>query len=313
MNAVHRQTAADWHRGEESSALYAYATTGAIRAGIAGEIDVRLVMIERAEVGGDLDRVGEHQRLRALLHHVQPQFVAASAYDVGQDHGRSAAQRWRHDALDDRPVSETVATARRILEAFDEGDPEIFDLASGWDEVASPAEIADQSGWPEPGIDDVETHRRWEAAQFDICGAYVAGFVDAFWDVAVVACRGELVDASPHIRPAGSSTIVDPAGGEVAVPPGWVAESIGLWVGVRSEVIYNPRRLEVDVTDVETVGASASVGWQIVEPGGSRVLRIRDRGVAARAALDRLDHRIAEAQASGPPQAEAPPTFGAEL
>jgi hypothetical protein len=311
VNAIHRQTAADWHRGETTPALYAYAATGAVEAGLAGEIEDLLATIERAQPGGTLDPVGEHQRLRALLHHAEPKVVALSSYDVGRHDGRSAATRWDYDTFDDRPASETMAVARRILDAVEAGDPRSVELDLGWDEIASPAEIAARSGWIAPSIDDVVAYKRWETAQPDIYDAYVAGFADAFWDVAVVACRRELVDASPHIRPVGSVTIPDPAGGEMPVPSGWVAESIGLWDRARSDVIYNPRRLKVDLLDGNAT--EAMVGWQIAEPGGSKVLWIRDRDAATRAALDRLDHRIAQARASGPAPTDEPPTPGVEL
>jgi hypothetical protein len=292
----HRQTAADWSGGE-SSALYAYATTGAVPAGIAEEIEDRLAMIERAEVGGELDRVGERERLRALLHHVEPKLVTSRAYDIGQEHGRGAAQRWLHDALDGRPSGESVATASHLLQGIEEGDPAIFDLASEWDEVASPAEIAARSGWPEPGIDDVAAHRRWEAAQVDICGAYVTGFVDAFWDVAAVACRRALAESGPYVRPAAASTVSGRAQGEKTNPPGWVVEPIGQWHGVESEVVYDPRRFEVTVSDYSSmwsekyVAAFRAAGWEQQAVDGSAGFWTRDRVASARNALARFDQR----------------------
>jgi hypothetical protein len=76
----HRQTAEGWHGGQ-STALYAYASTGTIAAGLDDEIQACLAIVEHADEASDLDRVGEHERLRALLHHVEPQLVATRAGD----------------------------------------------------------------------------------------------------------------------------------------------------------------------------------------------------------------------------------------
>lgn len=297
MKALHRQTAAAWHHGEESSALYVYATTGAVLAGIAGEIDDRLAMIERAEVGGELDRVGEHQRLRELRHHVQPKLVTSRARELGGEHGQRAAQRWQRDALAQQPASVAVARASHVLKGIEEGDPATFAVASEYVEVATPGEVTVLSGWPEPGPDDVHARGRWEAAQLEICCAYAKGFDDAFWGSTTEACRRALAESRPHLRPVPGSTVAGRAPGETVTPPGWVVEPIGRWQGVESEVVYDPRRFEITVSDHSSmwsekyVAAFRAAGWKQQAVDGSAAFWTRDRVASARNALARFDQR----------------------
>src|SRR5262245_39790477 len=53
-NLQHRQTAADWHGGQDS-ALYAYASTGTVVTGLAGEIEDCIAQIERGHTPAELE------------------------------------------------------------------------------------------------------------------------------------------------------------------------------------------------------------------------------------------------------------------
>lgn len=303
MSAVHRQAAADWHGGE-SSALYAYSSTGEVLAGIAGEIEDRLAMIERAKVGGEFDRVGEHQRLRALLHHVEPKLVTSRASELGGEHGQTAAQRWQRDALAQQPASVAVATASHVLKGIEEGDPAILALAPESVEVATPEEVTALCGWPEPGPDDVHARGRWEAAQLEICCAYVKGFGDAFWASTTAACRRVLAESRPYVRPAAASMVAGRAPGERVTPPGWVAEPIGRWQGVESEVVYDPRRFDITVSDHSSmwsekyVAAFRAAGWEQQAVDGSAGFWTCDRVASARNTLAQFDQRADVVQAT---------------
>jgi hypothetical protein len=199
VSAEHRQTAAAWHGGE-SSRLYAYASTGTVLGGLDDEIEDCLAIVEHGELEIELDPVDEHQRLTALLHHVERELGKSRAEEVGGEHGRIAAAWWHQDALGGRATGDTAATARRLLQGIEEGDPAVLDMAPGWDQIASAAEVMAEAGWREPDLDDREAHDRWEAAQPGVCDVYASGFVDAFWEAVAEACRDELDDGTTEAR-----------------------------------------------------------------------------------------------------------------
>jgi hypothetical protein len=95
--------------------------------------------------------------------------------------------------------------------------------------------------------------------------------------------------AGPYIR-AGSPGEVDADTASRAAPPGWVVEPIGMWEGVPHEVVYDPRRHEVAVTEsAHDVGPTASPGWDLRATDGSRGFWTLDRVAEARASLDRFE------------------------
>jgi hypothetical protein len=100
----------------------------------------------------------------------------------------------------------------------------------------------------------------------------------------------------PFVRPAREHGTGAPAEG-LATPPGWITTSIGRRDGVESEVVYDPRRFDVDV----------------LHSDGEPVLRVRDRVGAARAALDGLDRRLGSVEALGPADAVDQSVPGVEL
>jgi len=187
----HRRTAAGWHGGQESP-LYALASTGTVLPGVDTEIWECLGLVERGELDVDLDPVAEHERLTALLHHVEPKLAEAKAHEVGAEHGRSAASWWQQDALGGRASGDTAGTAHWVLQGIEDGDPAILDTVVGVDQMPTAAEIAAEADWPEPDLDDHQAHERWDAAQVDICHAYAAAYVDAFWEAVAQACHNEL-------------------------------------------------------------------------------------------------------------------------
>lgn len=191
MSLDHRQTAAAWHSGQ-SSPLYAYASSGAIAVGVDDEILDCLGIVERGELDIEFDAVDEHERLLALLRHVEPELAKDRASDLGRDHGESAAAWWEQDALGGRATEDTTATAERVLRGIEDGDPLVLDALPGWDSIASSDEIVATSGWPEPDADDRDAHDRWQAAQASILDAYTTAFVDAFLASAAASCRSEL-------------------------------------------------------------------------------------------------------------------------
>jgi hypothetical protein len=85
--------------------------------------------------------------------------------------------------------------------------------------------------------------------------------------------------------------VIRPEGADPHAPPdGWVVEPIGAWGDGPCEVAYDPRRYDV----LAALGPKASAdlqpilagdGWEPYLQHGSNVLWIRDRVVAARAAL----------------------------
>jgi hypothetical protein len=319
----HRQTAADWHRGDQSTALYAYATTGAVRAGLIGEVGDLLAFVERSAVDVGFDRVGEHHRLHALLHHVEAERAVQRAYQVGREHGLRDAAQWR-DALADQPIADATATAQRVLEVIEDDDVAALDIGPYPEDNVTPSEVVELAGMPEPEADDIEAYKRWAAAQPDICGAYLAAFVNAFWDAVAEACCNNLAEIAPtpgrqrpddqwpYIRPVAAPTGVAPDPGTRVAPPDWIARPIGSWEGVASEIVYDPRRFEVDVLVAEHTPAT-TIGWPIRTPDGSRALWITDRVATCRATLDQLDQEAAGLDATGSAHAPEPPAQGIEL
>lgn len=100
---------------------------------------------------------------------------------------------------------------------------------------------------------------------------------------------------APYVRPA-----VRPdagAGGHEVVPDGWVVEPAGLWRGRAAEVVYDPRRHDVIITEGVRHDATEATlradGWQRCAIDGPKGLWARHRLVAARGALARLDHAAA--------------------
>jgi hypothetical protein len=100
------------------------------------------------------------------------------------------------------------------------------------------------------------------------------------------------------------------AGGHEVVPDGWVVESAGLWRGRAAEVVYDPRRHDVMITDgVGHDATEASLradGWERCAIDGRKGLWARDRQVAARGALARLDQVAGGVGHGGPAQTPRP-------
>jgi hypothetical protein len=98
------------------------------------------------------------------------------------------------------------------------------------------------------------------------------------------------------------------------LPVGWIVEDVGQWPGVHgtdAEVVYNPRRHQVMVTqglDPESAAALQADGWQRHATDGDRVLWTRDRVAVTQAALARLD----QAAAIDPPVAGLRPSLALE-
>lgn len=202
--AEHRQTAADWHGGQNSP-LYAYASTGTVTEGLLGEIDDCLALVERGAVNSDTDVVDEHARLRTLLDAVRPEVARLKAHTVGYEHGENAAAWWQQDTIGGRVTRDTTAVARQVLQGIEDGDPAILDalpsLASaGWPDNHTPADLADDCLWPEPDLDDADAHQRWLEAQPSLRDAYEDGFDEGVHDAVAQACRDEL-DEAPEPQP----------------------------------------------------------------------------------------------------------------
>jgi hypothetical protein len=99
------------------------------------------------------------------------------------------------------------------------------------------------------------------------------------------------------------------------VPPGWATEHVGRWHGRDTEVVYNPRRYQVLVTQVgsDIFDALEAQGWQRHGTDGDRVVWTRDRLAATRSALAHLDQAAAIGPpAPGPPAPELRPAIGLE-
>jgi hypothetical protein len=351
MSDEHRRTATLWHGGQ-SSPLYAFASTGTVVPGIDHEIWDCVAIVERGELGVDADPVEEHERLLALLHHVEPEVAIGKAREVGREHGENAAAWWQQDALGGRATGDTASTARRVLQGLDDGDPVILDTLPGWVDGYTATDLQGDCDWPEPDFDDRDAHRRWDTVLSDLWSAYQTARHDAVRESVIRSCERELADAGttpdgmvpggpdpgrprrPHGAPVGSlspgespepflravatSTAgVFPASAR-PTPPGWITEHIGRWNGAEHEIVYDPRRFEVAVTSPDSVTTTAALdatGWDHQATDGERGLWTRDRVSAARAALARYDQRAVGIEATGPgPTAEAPDvTRGLEL
>jgi hypothetical protein len=92
------------------------------------------------------------------------------------------------------------------------------------------------------------------------------------------------------------------------VPDGWVVESAGLWHGRPAEVVYDPRRHDVMITEGvghdEVDAALRADGWMRCAVEGRKGLWARDRLVAVRNTLARFDHAAGGAELATP---ERPP------
>lgn len=324
----HRRTAAAWHV-EEGSPLDGYARTGKVVGELLGEIEDCLAIVERGEIDIELDPVEEHQRLTALLHHVQPEWAKQRARTAGRWFGAGPAESWVERFVGGRSDAEAAAAARQLLQSIDDGDPAVVDHGTSWDR-GDVAEIHSDWGWREPDRDD-PAHGRWAAAQAGVTDAYASAFVETFWEAVVVACRRELTvtaatPAGPHHRQSAGTDramtgpsahgsterAVSPPDGSArlpfvraarsdwarersdGVPDGWITERIGRWGHDDAEVVYNARRYEVMLTssraaDDVVAGLEAS-GWERHGEAGSRTFWTRDRIAATRAALARVDH-----------------------
>lgn len=326
MNDEHRQTAARWHGGQ-SSPLYAYASTGTVVAGVDREIRDCVDIVERGEPEVDADPVEEHERLMALLHHVEPQVAITTACEVGREHGENAGASWQQDAFGGRATGDTTATARRVLRGIEDGDPAILDALPGWVDGYTATDLQADCSWPEPDLDDREAHRRWDAVLTDLWSAYQTALHDAVRESVVRSCERELTDdgrtpnavlpigpddgspvyptsaagRSPYIRSVSTSITGVPRTSVDQTPQGWIAEPISRWDGSEVEVVYDPRRFEVAVTS--SSGASTASfeagGWELQATDGRQGLWIRDRTVAAHAALAQHDQRPVGTEAGG--------------
>jgi len=96
---------------------------------------------------------------------------------------------------------------------------------------------------------------------------------------------------APFVRPAAHQGAGQDGGREV--PDGWVVEPAGLWRGGEAEVVYDPRRHDVMITEGvghdEVDAALRTDGWMRCGVEGRKVLWARDRLVAVRSTLARLD------------------------
>jgi hypothetical protein len=95
------------------------------------------------------------------------------------------------------------------------------------------------------------------------------------------------------------------------VPDGWVVESTGLWRGGAAEVVYDPRRHDVMVTEGvghdELDAALRADGWMRCAVEGRKGLWARDRLVAVRNTLARFDQAVAGAEPARLATPERPP------
>jgi hypothetical protein len=341
MNDEHRQTAARWHGGQWSP-LYAYASTGAVVAGVDREVLDCLDIVERGELNVDADPVEEHERLLALLRHVEPDVAIGKAGEIGREHGENAAEWWQQDALGGRATGDTATTARSVLQGIDGGDPAILDTLPAYVDGYTATELQSECDWPEPDVDDLEAHRRWSAVVSDLWSEYQTAFQDAVRESVIRYCERELVDGavasdltgpigrggstsdhsasatdrSPYLRPAPTSTAGVSQAPVAPTPPGWTADRIGHWDGDEFEVVYDPQRFEVAVTPASGTATAAleASGWALQATDGHLGFWTRDRAVTAHVAMTQHDQRAAtetprfEATA-GPPDA----TRGLEL
>ena len=107
--------------------------------------------------------------------------------------------------------------------------------------------------------------------------------------LADVARPTEARRAQPYVRPASPADQITDTAGRSA-PRGWVVEPIGTWESAQHEVVYDPRRHEVTVTESAHDHRSiATPGWQLQATDGSRGFWTLDRVAAARGWLNRFE------------------------
>ena len=56
--------------------------------------------------------------------------LVSTARELGEEHGRNAADWFAQDAFGGRHTGDSKAAARRILQQLDDGDPELWDAAN---------------------------------------------------------------------------------------------------------------------------------------------------------------------------------------
>lgn len=195
-HAEHRQTAAEWHGGQ-SSALYAYASTGMVTKGLFGEIEDCLALVERGAVSPDTDVVDEHARLRALLGAITPEAAKLTAHDIGYEHGQHSTGWWEQDTIGGRTSGDTTAIARQVLQGIEDGDPAILDAlpslhVTGWPDGYTSADLAHDCLGPEPHRGDTAAHQSWLDSQPGIRDAYEHGFDEGAHDAVIGACHYQL-------------------------------------------------------------------------------------------------------------------------
>lgn len=104
--------------------------------------------------------------------------------------------------------------------------------------------------------------------------------------------------SDPYLRPA------PPQGApSLTCPEGWSAEPAGLWNGTHMEVVFNPRRHDVLIVrgrmSHPAEAALPSVGYFESDAAEGVRMFVRDRMVATRDALDRLEQQPCAARELG--------------
>ena len=313
----HRQTAAEWHGGQ-SSRLYAFASSGNVVPGIVEEIEVCLAVAERGLLDAGVDPDGQPERLRELLHHVQPELAAATAREIGREHAKNATAWWQQGALGGRATGDVAAVARRVLQGMDDGDPAILDILPSPAEGYTATELSADCGWPEPPLEDRSDRARWDAAQPTIADAYTTAFIDEVWASVTQTCRSELAErehnraemAEARASEQQTRPVVRSVGEITEVPQGWVTVPAGRdGRGEDLEVVYDPVHYDVLVAHGERGGtfprlakeasadlmldALAVTGWELHGFAGKACVWVRDRAEAERLATE---HREANRQ-----------------
>ena len=120
------------------------------------------------------------------------------ATQLGKEEGTNAAAWWQQDAIGGRATGDTKATAQRVLDGLDEGDPEIIDglprpdLSGQWADTMSGPDLIrralDEAGLEEDEIDDAYD------GEYDgeICDAYENAFSQAVDDEVQRVCEYEV-------------------------------------------------------------------------------------------------------------------------
>lgn len=99
----------------------------------------------------------------------------ASAHDEGYGRGQNAGS-WVIDG------NTTVETARRILAGYNNGDPEIMDMA--------PAPLSGE--WAGESIPELSEEYGLDLEDDDEANAFEEGFSEGFWDEVVRSARAML-------------------------------------------------------------------------------------------------------------------------